>query len=249
MKLSNSKYKLSFMADEVLFNHVLDTVNKYRFKINLKDFNGNLIDPIKLTFDAKVYGKSIEDVIETEAIRQIDKSNTNHIGYFHQNIFKYFDGWLVPTQGFDIVNESKKIYVEMKNKHNTMNSSSAQKTYIKMQNKILRDDEATCYLVEVIAKNSQDQPWRISLDGENLSNKNIRRISVDQFYSKVTGVDEAFKQLCEVLPQVIEDAVKQTDKGQISNEVFNELSTISPNVLNSLYLLAFEKYQGFTSLR
>ena len=48
-----------------------------------------LIDPIKLTFDARVYQKSIDFVIENEVLRQIDKSNTNHIGYFHQNIFRY----------------------------------------------------------------------------------------------------------------------------------------------------------------
>ncbi|NOE58270.1 Eco47II family restriction endonuclease, partial [Vibrio cholerae] len=82
----NSKYGLSFISDDDILNHVKETVNKYRFEINLKDFNNNLIDPVKLTFDAKVYGKSIEEIIESEAIRQIDKSNTNHIGYFHQNI-------------------------------------------------------------------------------------------------------------------------------------------------------------------
>lgn len=36
------------------------------------------------------------------------------------------NGWSVPKEGFDIVNEKKKIFVEMKNKHNTMNSSSSQ---------------------------------------------------------------------------------------------------------------------------
>ncbi|EJL6339485.1 Eco47II family restriction endonuclease, partial [Vibrio cholerae] len=55
----NSKYGLSFISDDDILNHVKETVNKYRFEINLKDFNNNLIDPVKLTFDAKVYGKSI----------------------------------------------------------------------------------------------------------------------------------------------------------------------------------------------
>ena len=33
-------------------------------------------------------------------------SNNNHIGYFHQNIFNYMgNGWTVPKQGFDVVNE------------------------------------------------------------------------------------------------------------------------------------------------
>ena len=30
-----------------------------------------------------------EEIIEAECIRQVDKTNTNHIGYFHQNLFKY----------------------------------------------------------------------------------------------------------------------------------------------------------------
>jgi hypothetical protein len=49
-------------------------------------------------------------------IRQLDKSNTNHIGYFHQNIFRYIGGsaWVVPTNGYDIVNNTKHIFVEMK---------------------------------------------------------------------------------------------------------------------------------------
>jgi len=64
----------------------------------------------------------------------------------------------VPKTGFDIVNINKKIFVEMKNKHNTMNSSSAQKTYINMQDVIVKDSKSTCMLVEVIAKKSQNIP-------------------------------------------------------------------------------------------
>ena len=63
-------YKLSFISDENLYNHVKETVDKYRFTINLKKFNKNLIDPIKLTFDSKIYQKSIEEIIESEIIRK-----------------------------------------------------------------------------------------------------------------------------------------------------------------------------------
>jgi len=244
----SNKYGLSFITDNDLFEHVKETIEKYRFTINLKEFNKNLVDPIKLTFDSKIYRKTIEEIIESESLRQIDKSNTNHIGYFHQNIFKYFDGWDVPTQGFDAINETLKIYVEMKNKHNTMNSASAQKTYIKMQNKILRDDEATCYLVEIIAKNSQDIKWSISLDSEPVSNKNIRRISIDKFYEIVTGEKDAFKDLCEQIPKVIDDVIKAGDVRSAENTVFEELKELSPDTLKSIYLLSFAKYQGFDNL-
>ena len=70
-------YNLGFISNEDLFNHVKETVEKYRFSITLAEFNKNLIDPIKLTFDAKVYGKSFEEIVEDECLRQIDKSNIN----------------------------------------------------------------------------------------------------------------------------------------------------------------------------
>ncbi len=83
------EYNLNFISDVDLFNHIKETIEKYRFKISLKEFNKNLIDPIKLTFDSKVYGKTIEEIIDLEIVRQMDKSNSNNIGYFQQNIFKY----------------------------------------------------------------------------------------------------------------------------------------------------------------
>ena len=239
-------YGLSFISDEDLYNHTKETVEKYRFQVDLAKFNKNLIDPIKLTFDSKVYDKDIKSVIESEIVRQMDKSNTNHIGYFHQNIFKYIgDGWSVPEKGYDIVNLDKHYYVEMKNKHNTMNSSSSQKTYMRMQNTLLKDPDATCMLVEVIARNSQNIIWNVSLDGNPVSNKKIRRVSIDKFYELVTGKKTAFKELCEQLPKVIEDIVSDIELDDESNTVFAELEQISPNLLKSLYLLSFEKYEGF----
>lgn len=83
------KYNLGFISDEDIYEHVKSTVEAYRREITLDQFNENIIDPIKLTFDAKVYGKSIQQGVEDECFRQIDKSNTNRIGYFHQNLFRY----------------------------------------------------------------------------------------------------------------------------------------------------------------
>ena len=121
-----------------------------------------------MLFDKNVYQLTWEEIIKNEILRQRDKSNSNDIGYFHQNIFQYMKGCTVPNKGWDVVYSDvngiklqdgsivKKIYIEMKNKHNTMNSSSAAKTYIKMQNQVLKDDECACYLVEAIAKKSQN---------------------------------------------------------------------------------------------
>lgn len=239
-------YGLNFISNLDLYNHTKETVEKYRFQINLEKFNKNLIDPIKLTFDSKVYEKTIGEIIESEIIRQMDKSNTNHIGYFHQNIFNYIgDGWSVPRSGYDVVNINDHYYVEMKNKHNTMNSSSGQKTYMRMQHTLLNDPDAICLLVEVIARNSQDIIWNVSLDGNRVSNANIKRVSIDKFYNIVTGERTAFKALCEKIPLVIEDIVNEVDLDNETNTVIAELEEISPNLLKSLYLLSFGRYEGF----
>jgi hypothetical protein len=239
-------YNLTYIDNITLYNHIKDTVQKYRFSVDLKQFNKNLIDPIKLTFDSKVYNKTMKELIDGEIIRQIDKSNTNHIGYFHQNMFNHIgDGWVVPNNGYDIVNEEEKIYVEMKNKHNTMNSSSSQKTYARMQNTILHDTQAKCYLVEVIAKHSQNIKWAVSMDSTPMSHENIRRVSLDKFYEITTGEAEAFKNLCEKLPMVIEDVIDDMEGETMESTVFEELEAISPNMLKSLYLLSFTEYEGF----
>ena len=143
--------------------------------------------------------------VNNEIFRQRDKSNNNDIGYFHQNIFFLFskaaksrrqagmlfyrnpDGIQMPDG--DIVHT---IYVEMKNKHNTMNSASSAKTYIKMQGQILEDDDCACLLVEAIAKKSQNIKWSTKVDGKNVQHRLIRRVSMDQFYAILTGEEDAF---------------------------------------------------------
>jgi DNA (cytosine-5)-methyltransferase 1 len=248
-------YGLNFISNENLFFHIKDTIEKYSFNMNLKKFNSNLIDPIKLTFDAKIYGKSIEEIINAEIVRQLDKSNSNHIGYFQQNFFKYIyhkdskkSKWIVPKEGFDIENREDKIYVEMKNKHNTMNSKSSSATYMMMQNKLLQDENATCMLVEVIAKNSQNIQWSVSVNKQKMSNERIRRVSIDKFYEIVTGDKEAFKKLVEIIPRVIDDVLEEIEQQGINNTVFSELSSFDNNILKSLYLLSFKRYEGFSTL-
>lgn len=242
-------YNLGFISDEDIYSHVRKTVESYRREITLLQFNENIVDPIKLTFDSKVYGKTIRQAIEDECFRQIDKSNTNRIGYFHQNLFNYAgNGWVVPKEGFDVENDERHIYVELKNKHNTMNSSSSQKTYMKMQAKLLDDDRATCYLVEAISKKSKDETWRITLDKKPRSHNRIRRMSMDKFYGMVFGDPMAFYKLCMTLPVIIEDVVNDNEQFALNNTVYSELTKEHADLLTALYLLAFSSYEGFEQL-
>ncbi len=246
------KYNLDFVSDDAIFAHVCNTVMKYRRGINLKEFNKNIIDPIKLTFDSKIYGQTMAETIMSECIRQIDKTNNNAIGYFHQHLFKYAgNGWEVPENGekggFDVINEDKHIFVEMKNKHNTMNYASASDTYVKMQSKILHDDKATCMLVEVIASRSQNKTWAVTVNKnghkEQYEHERIRRVSMDKFYEIVFGKKDAFFRLCEELPHILDDVIKEEAQAKLEISVFDELG--GKDFYKQLFLLAFKTYEGF----
>lgn len=243
-------YNLGFISDEAIYEHVKHTVESYRREISLAQFNENIVDPIKLTFDSRIYGKTIGQAIADECFRQIDKSNGNSIGYFHQNLFRYAGrGWAVPKTGFDVENRDLHIYAELKNKHNTMNSASSQKTYMKMQAQLLDDDEATCYLVEVISKRSKDEVWKITIDGKQRTHKCIRRMSMDKFYEMVFGDSRAFYKLCKALPRIIEDVVSENKELELKNTVYEELTAEHSDLLSALYLLAFSTYEGFDELK
>ena len=261
-------WKLKFITEENFIKHVSKTILKYGDKLksyDLKKFNSNIIDPIKLTFDKSVYGLSCEEMINNEIFRQRDKANNNDIGYFHQNIFSYFEGCEVPESGWDVIYRNPKgivmpdgeivhkLYVEMKNKHNTMNSASSAKTYIKMQNQILEDDDCACFLVEAIAKHSQNIKWSTKVDGKNVQHRFIRRVSIDKFYEIITGEKNAFYDMCRILPEVILKVVNNNGNIDVPQDVvYDELVNLASlcgkdteNIGLAIYMLGFNTYNGF----
>lgn len=268
-------WNLSFISEEDLTKHVKATIEKYGDKLesfDLKKFNKNIIDPIKLIFDKLVYRSSWEELISNEIFRQRDKSNNNDIGYFHQRIFQYIANCRVPANGeeggWDVIYEDEKgieipnvgvvhtVYVEMKNKHNTMNSASAGKTFIKMQNQLLNDDDCACFLVEAIAQRSQNIKWETTVDKRKVGHKLIRRVSIDQFYALVTGQEDAFYQMCMVLPGIIEKAVRELEGSIVPcDTVIDELKALALEhnvesedlaVAMAIYMLGFGTYTGFS---
>lgn len=268
-------WNLSFITEEDFTNHVKATIDKYGEKLESFDivrFNKNIIDPIKMIFDKTVYQSTWGEIVSNEIFRQRDKANNNDIGYFHQGIFQYIADCHVPNNGkeggWDVIFHKAEgiqlpdgdivhtIYVEMKNKHNTMNSSAAGKTYIKMQSQLLDDDDCACFLVEAIAKKSQNIKWATTVDGKSVSHKKIRRVSLDQFYALVTGQEDALYQMCMVLPKVIEKVVLEggEDVCVPHDTVLIELKRVAGQMgeldeeiamAMAVYLLGFSTYKGF----
>lgn len=271
------EWKISFITQEQFKNHIRETIRQYGDKLkpyDVRKFNSNLIDPVKMVFDKAIYGQSWEELISSEIFRQRDKSTTNDIGYFHQRFFKYIQGCNVPNNGesggWDVIvdkpegyqitsgNVVHRIYVEMKNKHNTMNSSASSKTYMKMQNQLIQDDDCACFLVEAIAKRSQNIAWSTTVDHTRFSHARIRRVSLDLFYEIATGEKDAFFQICQALPVAVREVVSECEDLEIPHDtVFEELQRESRkyrlenddlSFLMAMYMLGFKTYIGFDRL-
>src|SRR5690606_5946336 len=100
-----NKY-VNFISDEHLLNCIKNLHNAYlRAKSNIskKSFYNNKVDTIKLTFDAKFNHINEEGLIQSEILRQIDKSINNSIGTFHEQILGGIAGYEMGNlSGFDI---------------------------------------------------------------------------------------------------------------------------------------------------
>lgn len=242
-------YNLGFVTDSDFRKHVCSMIERLTTRIDLATFEKNVIDPIKLMFTAHAYRQSPEEVVKAEVDRQLGKTVENMIGAFHQKIFAYVEGCEVPCSGMDVICPARNIYAEIKNKHNTMNSSSAEKTFEKLKGVVIGNPRATAYLVEVISKKSQDEPWTVpgrSLHGSNA--ERVRRISIDRFYQLVTGDDAAFFKLCKAIGPAIDDVLTAYPDTQCKDTVLEELRHCDPDLFRGLLRRSFGSYLGFENL-
>lgn len=225
-----------------------------RQQMTVSKFYSNKVDPIKFLFDTNFNGISIKNYIDLEIIRQNDKTINNAIGYFHQNLIGGINGFLNMGTGggCDIKKSDNTIFAEIKNKHNTMNSSSIEATYHKLERFAKSYPKSCCYLVEIISKKSKDIQWSCSINKIKYSQPNIRRITADKFYEIATGNKNAFYELCKSLPQATQDYLNLLQNPSIivqQNKILNSLSSKassnSVDILTQIMNDTFEGYNGF----
>ncbi|MES1023613.1 Eco47II family restriction endonuclease [Gloeocapsa sp. BRSZ] len=182
----------------------------------------NVIDPFSAIFDGAVQGFSLEDWLQKERSRQIQKTVQNQIGHFHENILSSVPGWQKLRQGVDICNEERKIIAEIKNKYNTVKGSDKVGIYDYFLSFLEKPQyhNFTAYYVEIIPKNRgfYDKPFAPSSRDSTRrpANENIRQISGQAFYDLATGTSGALSMLFNVLPDVISEVsgIKALDERQ-----------------------------------
>lgn len=225
----------------------LDEYRRNDRSVDFDRFRNNDIDAVKLVFDQAADDDKWSNVIRNEIQRKRDKARNNTIGYFHQNIFRYIHdprGHCVckvfgnGETGYDLLVKFGKdheytiqddnskpplkisnLYVEMKNKYNTMNNSAIKAEFEMMKSTLLKDSYAACAVVQVMPKgDGADVMWTAQRNG----NHKIRLMGIRTLMELVTGEPDAFEKVCTALPTVLAEVSETTE--EMEDNVLNGLN-------------------------
>mgnify|MGYP003549284623 FL=1 len=252
-----NKY-VDFISDEHLLNCVSNLHKSYlkaKNNVSKKSFYSNKVDTIKLTFDSKFNNIDEEDLIQSEILRQIDKSINNSIGTFHEQVLGGIKGFEVgKLSGFDIKANDNTLFADIKNKHNTMNSSSSEALFQKLARYADDYKKAKCYWVQILAKNSFNEHWKGEINGKEYSHSRVFKISGDQFYALLSGREDALFKLYKALPKAIDDYLKSSISENIEkeNSALEEINAKTKKskrtILNQITFENYSYYLGFNKL-
>lgn len=252
-----NKY-LAYISDDHLLT-CIDTLHKTylraKNKITKKSFYENKVDTIKLTFDANFNEINEEMLIQSEILRQIDKSINNSIGTFHEQILGGIKGYEIgKLSGFDIKAYDNTLFADVKNKHNTTNSSSAEALFQKLASYANTYKTAKCYWVQILAKNSFNENWKSEINGKEYAHSRVYKISGDKFYALLSKQDDALFQLYKILPVAIKDYLKynssisELSQNSALQEITTETNKTKRNLLDQITFENYSYYMGFDKL-
>lgn len=252
-----NKY-VDFISDEHLLSCIANLYNSYqRAKQNIskRNFYSNKVDVIKFAFDSKFNGISEENLVQAEVLRQTDKTVNNSIGTFHEQVLGgiagYEGGYL---QGYDIRAVDNTLFADIKNKHNTMNSSSAEALFQKLAHFANTHKGAKCYWVQILAKSSFCEQWFGEINGKEYSHSRVFKISGDRFYALLAKQDNALFHLYQSLPIAIADFLSTVapDEGAAGNTALNEILADTKlsgrSILDQISFDNYSYYNGFNEL-
>ena len=252
-----NKY-VNFITDEHLLTCIGNLHNAYlkaKNNITKKNFYSNKVDTIKLTFDSKFNDIDEEKLIQSEILRQIDKSINNSIGTFHEQILGGIKGFEAGNlSGYDIKATDNTLFADIKNKHNTMNSSAAEALFQKLKRYADDYKQAKCYWVQILAKGSFCELWSGDINGKEYSHSRVYKISGDQFYALLSGQQNAMFQLYKALPSASKDYLKSVEEPEeiAANSALEEIKsgtkTSKRTVLDQITFENYSYYLGFDKL-
>ena len=209
-----NKY-VDFVSDEYFKNcvkWVCDTYIDPSLEFDKKKIQRNGIDPFKMVYDIVIRNLDFISWILREKARQYDKTSGGKIGDFHQKLLGGVSGWTDLGMGdetkVDLKKDDNTIFIELKNKHNTVNSDSLKSIRGKLERITEKYSNSTAYWAYIIEKNGTSGESEWNYLGDN--NPKIRKIWGSKLYELITGKYDALEKTWIALPIAINDILKNT---------------------------------------
>jgi hypothetical protein len=209
---SKNKY-VDFVSDEDFLECVKEVCDEYpsiRGEMSEDEFKKNGLDPFKKAFDIGNTGMTEEEWIATEIIRQQDKTINNAVGYFHQRLLGKVHGWTDLGVGneskLDLLKNDNTIFMELKNKHNTINGDSLAKCREKLEKAVREHPGAVAYWAYI--NNPKGTSGESKWEFAGVVNPSIKKAWGAKVYEIVTEDPNAFEKTLKALPIAIRDNLK-----------------------------------------
>jgi len=253
-----NKY-VDFISDKYLIKCISELYYKYlnaKASYTKRDFNKNKVDVFKMLFDKKFNNLNDEDLIEKEISRQVDRTVVNAIGDFHENILNGVDGYAKVPAGIDIKSDDNKIFIELKNKHNTVKGEDNKSIFTKLKGEIDKNPDSKAYFARILDGKSTAKQWSFSYKKTKFTDENILIISGDQLYKIITGSDDSLFQLYQNLPQAIDDflvSIPPAEKidnveSTVISEFTSDAKASKRSIIDEITFSNYSYYLGFDEL-
>lgn len=177
----------------------------------------NGVDPFAIVASTMIGGRDAIErhLIEVENVRQIDKTISNAIGHFHQQILGHLPGCVNPgiNGEIDLIVERPdlKLIAEIKNKWNTTKGDDRTQPYDKL-NRLIDStyQDHVGYYVCIITKprmagyKAVNKPFTPSMKKTRRPlREDIREIDGKSFYHLLTGKPDSLLELYTVFPKLL----------------------------------------------
>lgn len=184
----------------------------------------NGIDPFKMVFDITNGSIDLDALLSNEILRQNDKTAGGRIGDFHQKLLGGTNGWTDLGVGdetkVDLKKDDDTIFIELKNKYNTVNSDSLNSVRRKLDSITKKYVGSVAYWAYIVEKNGTSGESEWVYRGEN--NPNLKKIWGSKVYELVTGDPDALVKTWNALSSAISDVL---GSDRLSKSDLNELQS------------------------
>lgn len=205
---------LPYISNQDLYSHVQEIVDKIRLSLGGAEtkLHKNVIDPFSAVFVSGVRGLELDQWLEMEKTRQVQKTFEGKLGAFHENVLCSMPGWRRTRGNVDLENQELRLVAEVKNKHNTVKGSDRVVYYDRLIRQLTQPgyESFKGYFVEIVPKRPEpyDEPFTPSdpaTGNRKILVERLRRIDGSSFYDMASGQRGALRMLYDALPRVVGD--------------------------------------------